>query len=344
MTRRVVFAWILLLLVGCEGGGNSDTPPSPIPSNAGLSGNTATLVVRQTIESRAVPDSVDSVRITGLISGIIDGLYFIDGGGVGYGPLERPLAPEYRFRDVPVEVDSIKLEYIDGSQVVGLYYQAVALAPGGVLEIVDPAFATAEDFPAVEARIESIYSATRPGRPPVVPVGPWGAGAFLVAPNATEPDPSLLAFTVWSSSDESIAVVHNGGSFHGSDFTGLVTGVRPGLATLTGRYFHLEASTTVEIIELPRVFLSEIILEDDQALGQFRARGLFRDGTTGQTVEDRDITEEVEWVAGDPSVVNISNTPGQKGRYTILSGGDSWIGTWWEPTKYWHQFPYSFQL
>jgi len=49
----------------------------------------------------------------------------------------------------------------------------------------------------------------------------------------------------------------------------------------------------------------------------------------------RDVTNEVEWVSSDPTILTFNQTPGQGGQATLLKEGPVQIGAWSEPSKFW---------
>lgn len=314
---------------GSDSGGEISAAPQPVYGNA-------TLRISQQVRTQLVPDRVDTVRITGFQSGIVGGVYDARAGGAPLPPRQLPLAPVYTLENVPTNVDNIMLEYLDGSQVIGMYFQEVKLVDGQVYEIVDPAISTRPpDLTAFTA-----YAGwAPPGEIWKCPLGEWDYAWTEVAPyanyNATnvlddpsfnlENDPefpkwdALKRFTVWEVSDPTIARVYNGSAFNSTFRAGNMKGLRPGVVTLTGRFFDLTASTQVEFVEepaVPNVYLTVRNEAEISGVDKISAIGRFSDGKYPPTNWDRDVVKELEYRSSDdPEIAAWDTTPGREGHY-----------------------------
>ena len=122
---------------------------------------------------------------------------------------------------------------------------------------------------------------------------------------------------VWLSSNESAATISQ---------TGLATGVTEGTTTIitaaAGNLVSNDASLEV-VSESNR--LVSIAIEPTTAQIQLGASLSFAAIGTYQDNSTRTITEEVFWESTNPTIVNISNTPGSKGVAVGLASGSSEI-------------------
>ncbi len=120
-----MMAGVAIALAGC-----GDSRESYVFTDAGA--QTGTVVVQHTL-FRAVPGRVDEKVFTGTDSN----------GNVTYGPLTFAKANDIRLENVPVSTTNLKIQYIDldpePDVEIGAHTTSIALAPGQVLTISDPA-------------------------------------------------------------------------------------------------------------------------------------------------------------------------------------------------------------
>ncbi len=286
-----LFLFLLVFTTGCGGGSDSggeiSAAPQPVYGNA-------TLRISQQVRAQLVPDRVDTVRITGFQSGIVGGVYDARAGGIPFPARELPLAPVYTLENVPTNVDNIMLEYLDGSQVIGMYFQEVKLVDGQVYEIVDPAIATR---PTELTAFSVVVGWTPPGEIWKCGIGQnWEIWTEVFAVSDFNPKDhewtlphegeegfevwdALKRFTVWEVSDPTIATVFNGSSFNSTYRAGNVKGLRPGIVTLTGRFFDVTASTQIEFVDPPVAddYMTLGLLLDENDSSRVIAIGSFND-------------------------------------------------------------------
>ncbi|GMU51968.1 MAG: metallophosphoesterase [Candidatus Xenobia bacterium] len=116
MKRLALLLLLTLIFTAC--GGSNDVP-------AAIGGPTSTIELNHTL-FRGVINRVSDFRITG----------FQVGQSV-FGPVVLPKATQVRVL-VPTIVNRIRIEYLDGDQVVGTHEQDVSLQPDQVTRIDDP--------------------------------------------------------------------------------------------------------------------------------------------------------------------------------------------------------------
>lgn len=151
---------------------------------------------------------------------------------------------------------------------------------------------------------------------------PRGVTRALIA-LATYPDGRQADLTYgaeWSSDANAVAVVGNNGLLKG-----LVTGVSPGLSSITARVGTVSGTGQVTVSDAKATALSiapvnPIVTSPGGPFQPtrnfpFYATAHFDDGS------DQNVTAAVVWLTSDPFVVTISNSAGSKGRADILSAG-----------------------
>ncbi len=121
----------------------------------------------------------------------------------------------------------------------------------------------------------------------------------------------------WSSSAETTATVSNAmGTF------GLVTGVRPGMATITAT---LDKQIGTATITVAAATLQSIAVTPANAMttallrSSYTATGTYSNGTTV------DLTTEVTWATGNPAIAAISNTAGAQGQLVARTNGTTTV-------------------
>ncbi|MDA8433312.1 MAG: Ig-like domain-containing protein [Nitrospiraceae bacterium] len=115
----------------------------------------------------------------------------------------------------------------------------------------------------------------------------------------------LTEAVTWNSSDAAIATVSDA---EGSK--GLAVSASAGTTSITATSGGVSGHTTMTVTDAALVSIAITPVNPGIALGtsqQFAASGTYTDGTT------RDVTAEVAWETGSPSVATISNSGGSKG-------------------------------
>ena len=119
----------------------------------------------------------------------------------------------------------------------------------------------------------------------------------------------LTNLASWTSSDNAIAQV---------DFTGLLTGIAEGTATISAQYGGISTSTeaTVTTAVLVAIEVSPMDASMAPLSGlQLTATGVFSDGST------QDLTRSAGWSSNKPLVAWVSNSIRRHGRVTALIPG-----------------------
>ncbi len=264
-------AALATVLPGCGGSSGGDGPVVNSGGNQVAIG-TSTLVVRQTVQSKAVPASVDRVRISGYLIDIIGGVPDPFGGGETFQAREFPSMPTYTLENVRADTQTTKIEYFDADQLVGVYVEEVSLQAGQTFEIVDPAFTERPDvteFSMVAAN--SLSYTAPPGERPIYAAGnlhfpfmqivvPGFDDAesmlfsrrlyegYLQSDEDVALSESVLAFTTFSSSDTSVVQVRNGGITNTSHRSGTLWFQRPGDATITANFLGITSTLDVRVV------------------------------------------------------------------------------------------------
>lgn len=345
-------ALLFLCLLGCGSGGGdgvvvansltgSASSPNPNPAPNPNPREFGTLVLRQNLQNRAVAVEIDTVRIIGYAlsepgEGFLDPVRELP----VYGPVERPKAASYTLEDVPIQVISIRLEYLQSGSVRGVYSQAVTILPDRPFEIVDPNYT---DLAGLFSRVAIGFRQGNGDEFPdetiaVLPQSPgpfdfWARGFSGEGGNGID----ISHLVAWESSDPSIleAVYQTGPRGR----VALSYGGSAGEVNLTIRFADLEQTVPVEVLYPPGPFLTQIQFVQDNATlrqgvpTQLSALGTFSDGVT------RDITSQVEWSAMDfsggtePAALEVTTN----GVATALGqDGNAIVGIYYRP----HRFGY----
>lgn len=109
--------------MGCQG----DTIVSNSPSSPAPVSDTATVIVRHNLQARPVPATITEFRFTA----------FDAAGGVVFGPQRVATTAEVTLT-LPISAKRLRIEYLQGDTVVGLFEAVLALSPGATTEIDDP--------------------------------------------------------------------------------------------------------------------------------------------------------------------------------------------------------------
>ena len=344
MKRTILLLILLLIAAGCGGGGSGGGSSSTTTSRAPSYGD---LVIKQTLQARMVPSDVDTVRIYGMASNFRDGILYTDGGGIVYGPVEKPKAAEYTLQQVPTSVNWIKLEYLSAGNVVALYYQEVTITPDAPYVITDPQIVQiAGEYSGITLQDGYAPNSVRPGYPMYIA---WVADRYHGVHNldvfgipidpANMDTQNLFAYANYTSSNPSVATVRNGGPVRGEGSSGAVRPLSLGQTVITANLFGMEANITVVVYSqiLPEMMDCTITSPSDPLkVGdsfQCSADGRFWDGSTNGDIHDN-VTPTVEWVSTNTSVVTFSAT----GNLTAQGPGTVLCGVWSDTHKLWRQF------
>lgn len=172
--KRIVALLIALLWVGC--GSQEEfvvVGPVTVPAATGS-------IEVDHLLARALTVFVRDISYTGLASD----------GSIVYGPTLRPKAARTVLEGVSTSIRALRIEYLNNGRVIGRFETEVALAPGEVITVSDPAWTDVAPEPPVFERGES--TSTGDG-----PVG-VGAGDFN---NDGHPD-----VAVTNSSDDTVSI------------------------------------------------------------------------------------------------------------------------------------------
>ncbi len=342
---------LVCTLVGCGGGGGSEVAAGGSGTNNDPIGS-ATIQVRQSIQAQAVPASIDTVRVTGFRFAINGGVLNPIGGGVTLASREFPLSPLYTIEDVPTNTTAIRIEYLDGGQVVGLYVQEITLTPGQVLEIVDPAFVSVpEGVEEFELFLVGAYTTLAPPGEKIVVVGGFAADfpvLFFAVPESPDLESivfadslpntqvdgrdvtdEIRAFTSFSSSNPSVVDVANSGLFNSTFKSGTLNVKQAGDATITASFLGLTASLDVRAVIVESPFV-----RPDALLRSYDPPTVERIPTTAEVVYPRrietnvDVSTELIFRPSDkPEVARWDTTPGREG-YIIRGSQPGRVVLW----------------
>lgn len=283
---RVVALFGLLLLLGlalsgCGGGGGGGNSPATGGQSAPPP-TTATLQFDFDLAARQVPVDVQHLRISG----------YNQQGILVYGPVTRGKASQIVLTNVPVEVTSVRVEYLDGAEVVvGLYAEGVELAPGVTKVIVDPPY---EDFnnPPSLSRIEVA--------PATASVAAGIEQQFTAVAVFTDGFRQVLTRdAAWSVADGNIASVSTAVGTRG-----LAKGLVPGSTAVKATYAGVTGEATLTVTSAQLVSLAVTPNTASVPAGrtqQFVATGAFTDNSTA------DLTDQVRWSSSNTAIATVTN-------------------------------------
>ncbi len=269
---------LLTILAGCGGGSDGEV---------GFSGGsvqptvgTSTLVVRQSIQAKAVPESINRVVIGGFRSLIVDGVPDPFAGGETFSAQEFPLSTSYTIENVPADTTTIRIQYYEGEELVGIFVDHVELQVGEVYEIVDPSFISRPDVDNFDFILaDGLSFVAPPGERPVIVAGihsyPY---IYFLVPGIGDLEAALFdqrinnssglgsqeefdlseniqAFTLFTSSNPSVVDVKNGGITNSSHRSGTLWPLRAGDATITANFLGNTKSLDIRVTELQRPFV-----------------------------------------------------------------------------------------
>ncbi len=361
MKNLACLTWILaFVVIGCGGSGGVGDVNSSQPELLPIS--TASIRIEHTTlaQGTTFPEGVDSVRITGSVSGIVGGVLTVDGGGTPYGPLLQSIAPSYLLMDVPTSVDFLRLEYLAGEQVRGLFVEPITLQPGEVYEILDPAIAArpsqVQDF---EVRAHGFGGQSIPPgvTVPVAREVPWSS--ILRSTLAGGEQSDLLNFVYYRSVRPEIVQVANGGLVFGSsEASGTLVGQAVGTTKVEAIFFDLVKDVEVEVYDVFKVGFGTLRLQHGRPVGEgsqvqteFQLNRFFAKfypatwDDLGAIVIDGappyDATDLVEWYSHDPQLLEFDSSPNRKG-YFHLGGftGEVTVQAYFPQFRVWGE-PYT---
>jgi hypothetical protein len=166
------------------------------------------------------------------------------------------------------------------------------------------------------AVLTSVAISLPPGGSATVPMGMTQP---LVA-TATFSDGStqdLTAFAGWSSSVPTCAAVSNAPGTEG-----LVTGVAPGVATITAAYQGLSGTLTITVSSATVTSIDVTSATSTVPIGwtiRYAATAHYTDSST------RDVTAQATWLSSNGAIATVSNAAGTQGLATAVSAGTASI-------------------
>ncbi|HXU80444.1 MAG TPA: Ig-like domain-containing protein [Polyangia bacterium] len=123
----------------------------------------------------------------------------------------------------------------------------------------------------------------------------------------------VTSSVAWSSTDEKIATVSNA---PGSQ--GVATGLSAGGVGITATFGGVTGTAKLAVTETKVISLSitpKNVTLGVMAVQQLTATATFSDGTS------KDVTDSATWMSGDPSIADVSNSPGSAGQVIGLRIG-----------------------
>lgn len=286
IVRSVAVIFLAVLFTGCSGGGGGGTPSNSV--GASVSSNspnsptqpnlptsppapTATIQVRHTVLARELPSSISHLRFFGTTPS----------GEVVYGPVVKVKAPEILLSGVPLDVVRLRIEYLEGEIVRGLYLAPCTLVGGDTFVIDDPPF---------ENVLPQLRSLSLSPAQLEVPAGQsMEVQVFGTFDDGQRQD--LTATVTWDVQPSEVAEVSGG----------LLQGLRQGTAQITARFGDTEIRR--QVVVTPAVLTQITIIAQNVQIPhgeqlQLAAEGLFSDGSS------RELTQ-VEWRTSDESIAVV---------------------------------------
>lgn len=290
MQRALLSAGLLGTIVtgfGCgnDNDGLNDVVLAPTVTATSTTSSTTTTTTRSATANvvvnsvllKAVPRSVTSLRLTGSNSA----------GTVLYGPATQNKAQSVTFSGVPVDVTSVKLEYLSGSELVGVFTTPVQLTADGTVVLNDP------NYQAVQTPVATTLTLLK-----TIPAGfqtdaladvsvqvldQYGAplsGATVTASLASGPAGATLSGTTTQTSANGIASFPDLHVSAAGDYT-LAFSVT-GAAAQTSNLFSIAAAGT----DLASQFLANISIKAPSVFDAFPDLAGIWDIYTDFTVDD----------------------------------------------------------
>lgn len=267
--------YLVAALTGCGGGSDAAFSGASVQPMVG----TSTLVVRQSIQAKAVPASINRVVIGGFRSLIVDGVPDPFAGGETFPVREFPLSNAYTIENVPVDTTTIRIQYFEGTKLVGIFVDEVKLQENETFEIVDPSFISRPEVDQFDLILtDGLSFVAPPGERPVVVAGLTYPILQFVVPalgdletalfeeriNSSvglgsqqdfELSDSIRAFTVFSSTNSAVLDVKNGGVVNTSHGSGTLWPLKAGDSTITANFLGIVKSLDVRVTALHRPFV-----------------------------------------------------------------------------------------
>lgn len=227
MMKRWSFLWMVLLgccLFACGGGGSDGAVVSPGgggPQAAGPGAQapaTATLRLEHVLLPRGIPNTVTALRVTALDAA----------NQVVFGPTTEA-RQSVLVLTLPVTATLVRVEYLSGATVVGVYQQQLQLSSGATTTISDPPFIDAT------GTLESLSLVAAPSQlqsGQTVQLSLQGS----FSDGSTQ---ELANQATWMTSNASVVGVTQSGS---------VSGANPGSATITAEFFGRATSASITVL------------------------------------------------------------------------------------------------
>lgn len=251
------------------------------------------MIIQQTL-LRSVPARVTSQRFT----------FFNAQETVVHGPITRPKQSTIRFENVPVTTTRLQIEYLAGSEIVGL---------GGLPLNLDPAEELITSEPPFQDIIANLVSLELVSDTSTIPNGTSHQFSLF----GTYSDDSRLNLTssaTWSSSNPAVA---------GVSPVGVVTGISEGTTVIAAQVSQMR--TQVELtVSQPTLTSIDVTLSNpllpEGLTQQFVATAHWTDGTT------TDASGEVFWRSSQPVLAPIDSS----GQAIGLEPGQTTISASWQ--------------
>ena len=248
---------IICLICGC--GTSSDEPgTSPPPSSQG------SILISQVL-ARAVPSDVTHQRFSG---------YDIRGGLI-YGPTVVSKGPSTLLNNVPVDVVSLQIEQLAGTELAGVGSLDIQLQPGQSLQVQDP--------PTLELSAPVQFLQVTPGESTLPQNGAMQFTATATLTNKEQVD--LSSSIVWGSSQPEVARAFA---------TGKVNAQASGETTIIGRLGQVQSTSLLKVsqerITSLQITPTSVALADDTSQ-QMTALAQLSDGSS------QDVSKVVLWTA-----------------------------------------------
>lgn len=278
----IILILLILLGAGCGGGGGPD--------------GSATQPVRRDVSVRLDAEGIPPDAAVRLAAHDATGREV-------WGPETFAPGPELVARDVPTSATAVRVEYVQGGEVVAM---DVARSEGTALRAVD---SNPKD---VSSTVKSLRLS--PASPSLAKGTTLGLTCTATFANGTSSD--VTSSVTWSSAAPGVASV---------DARGVVTGVAMGTTSVSARLNSVSTSTTVTVTAAE---LRLVQVDPPQALipagttQAYTATGVFSDGSTQPL-------PGATWSTGDPAVASVDGSglatgllPGQTA-VTATFGGRS---------------------
>lgn len=271
LTQRLLLLLLAIMLTaGCGGGGGGTQPAAVTPPPS-----TAPVVLRHPVNG-AMPVNVTHVTFTGIDAA----------GSVVYGPHTRPVADEITL-DLPVLVRTLRIEYLQGSNLLGSVLVTLFLQPGQETVLDDPDVVLAAPVLQTLAVSPAEASIADGTTQQFSVLGTYSDGSEL----------DLTSAVAWSTGNAGVATVSNE-----TGSRGRATAQGTGQTRVTANLGQVSGSADLTVTAA--VLASIQVTPGSPAIPkgltqQFAATGTFTDGSL------QDLTTGVAWASTDESVATI---------------------------------------